>query len=95
MSPTNGALTADADRLYVSDPAAGHVIPIAIGIRQMASPIHVGQEPRICRLTPGDDILLVADSASNDLAVVRTKTLSLITLIPTGSRPQDVAIKVF
>jgi YVTN family beta-propeller protein len=46
-------------------------------------------------LTPGDDMLLVVDSQSNDLAVVRTATSGLITLIPVGQRPRDIAIKMF
>jgi hypothetical protein len=29
------------------------------------------------------------------LAVIRAKTSSLITLIPVGARPRDIAIKVF
>jgi YVTN family beta-propeller protein len=55
----------------------------------------VGSAPRTSRLTPGGDILLVVDTASNDLAVIRPKTANLITLIPVGSKPRDLAIKVF
>ena len=40
-------------------------------------------------------MLLVADAASNDLAVIRTETGGLITLIPVGPKPRDIAIKVF
>jgi YVTN family beta-propeller protein len=40
-------------------------------------------------------MLLVVDTASNDLAVIRVKTSSLITLIPVGSHPRDLAIKMF
>jgi hypothetical protein len=57
-------------------------------------------------LTPGGDILLVVDTSSNDLAVVRTKTIATgqpglspprppTALIPVGAQPRDLAIKVF
>jgi YVTN family beta-propeller protein len=46
-------------------------------------------------LTPGGDMLLVVDATSGDLAVIRAKTGSLITLIPIGSHPRDLAVKLF
>jgi len=51
--------------------------------------------PAQVQLQAVDDILLVVDAASNDLAVIRPKTANLITLIPVGTRPRDLAIKVF
>jgi DNA-binding beta-propeller fold protein YncE len=97
MSPAAATLTSDAQTLYVSDSAAGRVVPVAIGIRQAARPVSVGQTPGICRLTPGGDMLLVVDTQSDDLAVIRANapTPSLITLVSTGSRPRDLAIKMF
>ena len=95
MSPTAGAFSAPDQKLYVADSAGGHVIPIATDVRQAGHPIPVGQDPRTCLLTPGGDLLLVVDTASNDLAVVRAKTSALITLIPVGVRPRDIAVKVF
>jgi YVTN family beta-propeller protein len=40
-------------------------------------------------------MLLVVDASSNDLAVIRAKTGGLITLIPIGSHPRDLAVKLF
>jgi len=37
----------------------------------------------------------VVDAASNDLAAIRVKTSSLMTLIPVGGRPRDLAVKAF
>ncbi len=95
MSPVAGALSADGATLYATDSAAGHIVPVAIGIRQVARPIAIGQSPVTADLTPGGDILAVVDTASDDLAVIRTQTSSLITLIPTGPQPRSLAIKVF
>jgi DNA-binding beta-propeller fold protein YncE len=97
MSPSAGTLAPDAATLYVSDSAAGHIVPVAIQVRQVQRPITVGQDPRTSMLTPGGDMLLVVDAASNDLAVIRanTPTPRLVTLIPVGQSPRDLAIKVF
>ena len=75
--------------------AAGHIVPVAIDQRTVARPITVGQQPGPLAFTPGGDMLLVADTQSNDLAVVRTATGGLITLIPVGAHPRDIAIKEF
>jgi YVTN family beta-propeller protein len=40
-------------------------------------------------------MLLVIDESSGDLAVIRTRTASLLTLIPVGSNPQRLAVKTF
>ena len=74
MSPSTGTLTPDAQTLYISDSAAGHIVPVAIGVRQTEPPIQVGQMPGTSLLTPGGDMLLVVDAASSDLAVIRAKT---------------------
>jgi YVTN family beta-propeller protein len=94
-APGQGVLTSDSAFLYVSDSAAGRVTPIQIASRLVQRPIPVGQCPGICRLTPGDDLLLVVNEESNDLAVIRTRTHSLLTLIPVGQHPRDLAVKVF
>jgi hypothetical protein len=38
---------------------------------------------------------MVANEASHPLAVICLRTHSLITLIPVGSRPRSLAIKLF
>ena len=40
-------------------------------------------------------MLLVVNEASGDLAVIKMRTDSLLTMIPAGDRPQRVAIKLF
>jgi YVTN family beta-propeller protein len=46
-------------------------------------------------MTPGGDLLLVVNEDSDDLAVIRPRTASLLTLVPVGSHPTDLAVKVF
>jgi DNA-binding beta-propeller fold protein YncE len=106
MSPTSAVFAPVTNTLYVSDTAAGHVVPVAVETRQVGQPIQAGQSPVTCALTPGGDILLVVDTASNDVAAIRTKTLPSgqpglspprppTALIAVGSHPRDLAIKVF
>jgi YVTN family beta-propeller protein len=63
--------------------------------RRLLAPISTGRHPGPCALDPSGDLLLVANEDSNDLAVIRVRTQSLLTLIPVGSRPTSLAIKLF
>ena len=95
MSPTTGTMTPTGNFCTCPTPPPAMSCPVAVNLRQSAPPISVGQRPSTCLLTPGGDMLLVVDATSNDLAVLRAKTGGLITLIPVGSHPRDVAVKVF
>ncbi len=81
--------------LYVSDKAAGRVTPVDISNRRVMRPILVGQAPGRCRFDPGEKLLLVVNEDSSDLAVIRVGTNSLLTMIPVGDRPRDLAVKLF
>ena len=78
-----------------SDSAAGRVLPIAIGERHLAPPIPVGREPVTCRMDPSGELLLVANQESNDLAVIRLRTSSLLTMVPVGAHPTDIVSLLF
>jgi YVTN family beta-propeller protein len=63
----------------------------------MAS-IPVGSHPDSLCLTPDDQYLLVANSDSNDISVIKTDMIrtqenTLFTVIPTGAHPSTVVIK--
>jgi len=93
--PARGAITADGKSLYITDSAAGRVTPIGLDFRQVFPPIPAGRQPGIVRFTPGEDLLLVVNEGSNDLAVIRPRVRTLQTLIPVGPRPRDLAVKLF
>ena len=63
--------------------------------RQLLPQIPAGTHPGPCALDPSGDLLLVANEESADLAVIRVRTQSLITMIPVGMRPSSIAIKLF
>ena len=95
LAPESGVLNANADALYLSDSAAGRVLPIAIGARHLALPIPVGRDPVTCRMDPSGELLLVANQESNDLAVIRLRTSSLLTMVPVGAHPTDIVALLF
>ena len=94
-APTRGILTSDAGVLYISDAAAGRIMPVDIGARRLRRPIPADQQPGQSRFDPEENLLLVVNEGSDDLAVIRVRTGSLITLIPVGHRPRDIAVKLF
>ncbi len=99
-APFSGIITEDADEMYVADRAAGHVIPLDIVNRRVSRPTNVGALPGAMRFDPVGSggkptMLLVVNEGSGDLAVLRTRTDSLLTMIPVGSHPQRIAVKLF
>jgi YVTN family beta-propeller protein len=100
-APTRGVLSSDAGLLYVSDTAAGRVTPVDIFNRRIVRdpgkgfPIPAGDGPRALRFDPDENLLLVVSEGSGDLAVIRVRTNFLLTMIPVGSHPQDLAVKLF
>jgi DNA-binding beta-propeller fold protein YncE len=99
-APVSGVIAEDASRMYVSDRAASRVVPVDVLNRRAGKPIAVGASPDAMRFTLTErgerpSMLLALDEASGDLAVMRTRTDSLITLIPVGARPERIALKTF
>jgi DNA-binding beta-propeller fold protein YncE len=105
--PRDGAISADGSTLYISDAASDRVLVVDSAYRTLRSggpgiaaaglPPSVGSRPGVCELAPSGDLLLVVDEGSNDLAAVRIRqqNLILITLIPVGNSPRDLAIKLY
>jgi len=101
-APTHGALFPDASEMFISDTAAGRVAPVDINNRRVGRPISAGQAPGAMRFDSNDpdvkpSLLLVVNEGSGDLAVIglRAGSESLLTMIPVGPRPQDLAVKLF
>jgi YVTN family beta-propeller protein len=105
-APTRGVLSADGNTLYVSDSAASHIIPVDIQNRRVIRdpgtgkefPITAGQSPGVLRFDPdepNENLLIVVNEGSGDVAVIRVRTNSLLTMIPVGEGPRDLAVKLF
>jgi hypothetical protein len=99
-APSRGALLPDTGELYASDAAAGTVIPVDVNFRKVSRPIPAGQNPGALRFDPGDKarLLLVISQASGDLSVIRItpgRANGLLTMIPVGDQPRELAVKLF
>ena len=100
--PTRGVLFPETGELFVADSTAGQVTPVDITNRKVSRPIPAGGTPSVLRLDSTDadrkpSLLLVMDQVQGELAVIglRGDNPSLLTMIPVGDRPQELAIKLF
>ena len=94
-----------AGELLPRDDRGVHRVAGAIDEGHVIGAVQVGSHPDALALTPDEAQLLVLDSGSGDVAVVRTvKTRdnskisadrALVTLIPVGNQPNDIVIKAF
>jgi len=99
-APTRAALLGDSGTLYISDAAAGTIAPLDIVSRKLSRPVPAGQSPGAMSFDPGEKprLLLVVSEASGDLSVVRIssdRTTALLTMIPVGDHPREIAVKLF
>src|SRR5260370_39457031 len=97
-----GVLLGEGSEMFVTDTAAGRVAPLDIVNRRVGRPISAGQAPEALRFDSNDpdvkpSLLLVVNQGSGDLAVIglRAGRESLLTMIPVGPRPQELAVKLF
>ena len=57
--------------------------------------IHVGDGPSAMAFSTAGNLLFVVDNRSSDVAVIRTGTRALFTLLPTGRGPNAITVKSF
>jgi YVTN family beta-propeller protein len=93
--PARGLVSADNALLYVANLSSQYVTVYAINDGKRAGSAHVGDGPAALAFSASGQLLLVVDSRSNDVAVVRTGSLSLFTLLPAGRSPNAIAVKAF
>jgi DNA-binding beta-propeller fold protein YncE len=98
-APTYGLLSPDASELFISDNAADRIAPVDIYNRKVGRPILAGRGPGVLAFdsTERPNLLLVVNQGSGDLAIIRISTDNpgLLTMIPVGDNPQELAIKLF
>lgn len=96
--PAQGVVSADNASLWVSNFGAESVSLYLIEEGRMSSAVHTGAQPNALALSPGRPVLLVANSKSGDVAVIRTRDTNgpeLLTMLPAGAQPNAIAIKAF
>jgi YVTN family beta-propeller protein len=99
--PVRGLVSADNALLYESNFSSQEISIYSIDeSKRLVSSgnqgsIHVGDGPDALAFSSGGQLLFVVDAGSSDVAVIRTSTSSLFTLLPTGRRPNAIAVKAF
>jgi len=102
-NPVRGLVSADNSLLYESNFGSDSVSVYSIQNGKFLKSIPVGSKPDALALQPARNgkqyFLLVADSKSNDVAVVFINpdkpVWGLFTMIPVGVEPRQMAIKAF
>jgi DNA-binding beta-propeller fold protein YncE len=94
--PIRGLVSADNSLLYVANYQSQYVTVYAINDGRLSSPsIHVGDGPSALAFSTSGLLLFVVDSRSGDVAVVRTASRSLFTLLSAGRSPNAIVVKSF
>ncbi len=104
-TPVSGIVSANNATLYVANRNSQVVTLYAINDGRLSGHVNVGNGPAALAFASNGYLLLVVDSVSGDLAVVRTtspspidnKTTgpSLFTILPAGKDPTAITVKSF
>jgi len=95
--PVRGLVSTDNLFLYVDNLHSEYVTVYSIedGKRQPGPGIHVGDGPSAMAFSKAGHLLLVVDTRSGDVAVVRTHYGQMFTMLPAGRGPNAIAVKAF
>jgi DNA-binding beta-propeller fold protein YncE len=92
LHPVAGIFRSDMSVFYIATAGDGNITALDVQTRNVDAVAHAGTQPVAMALTPDESFLAVADVASSSLAILRTDKLGLVTAIPVGASPVDVAI---
>lgn len=93
--PVRGLVSRDNALLYVANLRSQEVTVYSIEDGKRVGSIHVGDGPAAMTFSAAGHLLFVADSRSGDVAVARTATQSLFTMLPAGRDPNAMVDKAF
>jgi YVTN family beta-propeller protein len=93
--PVRGIVNADNTLLWDANFRAGTVSVYSIDDGKLVGAVHVGDGPDAMAFSKEGHLLFVIDAKSGDVAVIRTMTRSLFTMLPCGTKPNDIVVKAF
>jgi YVTN family beta-propeller protein len=94
--PVRGLVSRDNSLLYVANLHSQYVTVYSVDDGRRVGPgVHVGDGPTAMAFSAAGHLLFVVDSRSDDVAVVRTASASLFTMLPAGQGPDAIAVKAF
>lgn len=93
--PSDSIVSADNATLYISNFDANSIGVFSVDDARLVGAARAGDGPDALAFSAAGHLLFVVDSRSGDVAVVRTLTNSLFTMLPAGGKPNDIVIKAF
>ena len=93
--PVEGLVSRDNSLLYEANLLSSYVTIYSIDDGKRVGAVHVGDGPAAMAFSGAGHLLFVVDARSDDVAVVRTATRSLFTMLPAGRNPNAIAVKAF
>jgi YVTN family beta-propeller protein len=93
--PVMGLVSRDNSLLYEANLHSPDVTVYSIDDGKRIGVVHVGDGPTAMAFSGAGHLLFVVDSRSDDVAVVRTATRSLFTMLPAGKNPNAIVVKAF
>jgi YVTN family beta-propeller protein len=94
--PVFGLVSRDNALLYVANQRSQEVTVYSIDDGKRVAPsLHVGDGPAAMAFSAAGHLLFVVDRRSDDVALVRTASQSLFTLLPAGRDPNAIVDKAF
>jgi len=92
----HGLVSNDNSLLYVANLRSQEVTVYGIDDGKRIDPsIHVGDGPSAMAFSSAGHLLFVVDARSGDVAVVRTISRKMFTMLPAGRSPNAIAVKSF
>ncbi len=93
--PVSGSISADNSTLYVSNFDADSLGVFSIDESELVGTARTGDGPDAMAFSKAGHLLFVVDARSGDVAVIRILTHTLLTMLPAGSKPNDIVVKAF
>ena len=98
MQPARAVVSRDNTSLWTSDFGSDSATLYSIDDGRVVASVHTGSHPDALAFSADEHLLLVADSGSADVTVIRTNGPggpTLFTLLPAGAQPNDIVVKSF
>ena len=98
MQPSRAIISRDDTSLWTSDFGSDSATLYSIDDGRVISSVRTGSRPDALTFSADEHLLLVADSGSGDVTVIRTNAPggpTLLTLLPAGPQPNDIVVKAF
>jgi YVTN family beta-propeller protein len=96
--PSRAVFSVDNSSLWVTNFGADAATFYSSDDARTEASVRTGSHPDALAFSADEHLLLVADSASSDIAVIRTQSKdgpTLFTLLPAGDHPNDIVVKSF